>query len=396
MTDTMDAYTLEDAENDSYLMVQNEDISKASVEVGKAIEEKELSDTIDHFLQDGRFLAFAFEVINAEAAALSQALQLPSFSGDPSSRQARARKKREAKKAVELSNIRASLPIIISATSLQDAQMFVTTSKDTSLKQLQRDVERDRYLVNGQLLVGADGGLDGVLANVAKVMNTVVTECDLKRLDKSITDKMCISLLKKASRTNSGGLAYSALQTIVGPDSGFIIVPESQMAPPLLVRVSIARFTGKDKEKKRKVDGTLPGTTGAQETGGTEEGDNDEHTDEYDDFSEKEYVNIDPDEYAAAFVSRWDSDMRTTWGLIFRVACVTYFNLKNVDVDEVVGGSESKGAEEKPLMPLLKVQYECEMCLPMTLRGPILRGGAADIEDSVLSTPGRIVISESA
>ena len=154
-----------------------------------------------------------------------------------------------------------------------------TGSSDNSIKQLQRDIQRDQLLINGVRLVGADAGLEGVIEQLESSIDAILNECKLSTEINRKRD-MCLAVLQSACRTNSGGISYAALQFVLQaalkPDaildahasthsndlsptaststntktrlersltddllSKYIIVPMSSLAPPLTIRVSV-------------------------------------------------------------------------------------------------------------------------------------------------------------
>lgn len=147
-------------------------------------------------------------------------------------------------------------------------------SSDNSIKQLQRDIQRDQFLIDGVRLVGADAGLEGAVEQLEACINFKLNE---SKLSTEIIRKreLCLAVLQCACRTNSGGISYAALQfilqTILKPDpsgiagtpsdssnpnpstrsdrsltedllSQYIIVPMSSLAPPLTIRVDIGEI----------------------------------------------------------------------------------------------------------------------------------------------------------
>jgi hypothetical protein len=134
-----------------------------------------------------------------------------------------------------------SLPLEI-LSQIDTAFASVSSTKDSSLKQLKRDIERDKLLVNGSRLVGADGGLEVVLRQLMTCCNEVLDTCGFASLDETTAKEFAEVVLRKASRTNSGGVAYQVLQAAIEPHST-ILVPVSTMALPLRIKVSVGRLS---------------------------------------------------------------------------------------------------------------------------------------------------------
>lgn len=113
------------------------------------------------------------------------------------------------------------LPITLCVKSLPNMHTNYSnsSSSDNSIKQLQRDIQRDQILINGELLIGADSGLEGAMNLLNKTIDSILSECDIPLLDKlapiqpSLKTNYCHSILQTACRTHSGGISYSGLQT---------------------------------------------------------------------------------------------------------------------------------------------------------------------------------------
>ena len=171
------------------------------------------------------------------------------------------------------------------ATVSGSAGASASVPSDNTIKQLQRDIQRDQLLINGILLIGADTGLDGVVIQLKNTIQQLLYECQLpiEQYDDSINNIDYYTILSIACRTNSGGISYSALQSLLttqktpstttttnttttsaptttaGDDTGtaqpnaasnnsdtddsilthYLIVPASQLAPPICIRLSI-------------------------------------------------------------------------------------------------------------------------------------------------------------
>ena len=143
-----------------------------------------------------------------------------------------------------LSSLPMSLPIsdIIKTDSRAQSLVDVDLSlRDSSIKQLQRDIERDRLVINGVRLVGADGGLDRVISTIGDTIDQLLLECCLPALSRLNRDKLSILILKQVSRTNSGGTTFQCLQTLLDVTET-VLIPVSTLAKPLRIHLSIDRF----------------------------------------------------------------------------------------------------------------------------------------------------------
>ena len=132
------------------------------------------------------------------------------------------------------------LPITIEANKLA---LLPSTSKDNSLKQLRKDIERDVLIVNGIQLSGSDNGLEGVIKLVTSLIQKVLRDCDLSPIEISVAETIAIEILKKATRTHSGAMAYQLLQYILNMET-VTIVPVSTRAKPLSINISIDSTEG--------------------------------------------------------------------------------------------------------------------------------------------------------
>ena len=115
-------------------------------------------------------------------------------------------------------------------------------SRDASLKQLRRDVERDKLKINGRRVVGSEAGLDGVLAATVAALQDAMRTSRLPPLDGDAAHALAVEVLRWASRTNSGYLCYSAVQALLvdGSDgSTTLITPLSTLAKPIAVDVRV-------------------------------------------------------------------------------------------------------------------------------------------------------------
>jgi hypothetical protein len=83
-----------------------------------------------------------------------------------------------------------------------------------SMKQLQRDIERDLLIVNGAKIKGSIG-IDSVLEEMGKIVDSVFAACQLPPLPAEVKSNFSIACLRKAARTNSGGQSFQALQVII-------------------------------------------------------------------------------------------------------------------------------------------------------------------------------------
>lgn len=128
--------------------------------------------------------------------------------------------------------------------------------QDTTLAQIKKDLLRDRIIIQGQRVEGAESGLEGVLRISAQAATDVITASggsvvsteSLSRAPTSVPppsefssemiEELCITALQQIGRTESAFVSFSCLHHVVDmtlqPD--IIVVPESTLARPLLMR----------------------------------------------------------------------------------------------------------------------------------------------------------------
>lgn len=136
----------------------------------------------------------------------------------------------------EVNGIVCSLPHVINLGSISSI-IEPSTIEDSSFKQLKKDIERDKLLINGNLYIGANGGIDGAIDFFQTTIEKLIYELAALRPDKSVIRSFGLSCLKLASRTNSGGIAFHMIQTVLIKDK-YSLVPVSSLATPLLIRLS--------------------------------------------------------------------------------------------------------------------------------------------------------------
>ena len=126
------------------------------------------------------------------------------------------------------------LPISIPSTELNE----VVSDRDSTIKQLQKDVERDVLILNGIKLLG-NIGLQEIVEDFCATIDEALASCSLNRfcLSEELKREFALTCLRKASRTNSGGQSFQALQSLVNL-SDITIIPHSSLASPLRIRIS--------------------------------------------------------------------------------------------------------------------------------------------------------------
>jgi hypothetical protein len=107
------------------------------------------------------------------------------------------------------------------------------------IKQLKKDFERDRVIINGNRMMGAMTTFEGVIRQVEEIFDRNHLHCLLPSLSPGNKRNIALQVLKLASRTNSSGIAFEVLRQFLGK-SGFVSSdnpsPRSKrlFAPPIL------------------------------------------------------------------------------------------------------------------------------------------------------------------
>ena len=76
------------------------------------------------------------------------------------------------------------------------------------IKQLKKDLERDRIIINGHRLVGATVEFDGIIQVVEEIIDRNLINCQLPLLSSQIKREIVLNTLRLATRTYSGGIAF--------------------------------------------------------------------------------------------------------------------------------------------------------------------------------------------
>lgn len=106
---------------------------------------------------------------------------------------------------------------------------------ESDLRQLKKDIERDQIYINGVKVVGAvDGGVNRIKQMLINTIKDVAMENHLN-IDDALVSQAAIRALLAASRSNSGGLAFTSL--IAKLDPIVRVLPLSEAARPLVIRV---------------------------------------------------------------------------------------------------------------------------------------------------------------
>lgn len=110
---------------------------------------------------------------------------------------------------------------------------------EAKVKQLKKDIERDKLLVNNERLIGAVMGLGGIVDKLSCIIDEILENCSLPALLPEIKERFVYALLLKASRTHSGSMVFNALRTLVNLENT-LILPQSSVAPPIRIQIMIS------------------------------------------------------------------------------------------------------------------------------------------------------------
>lgn len=245
-------YTEDDIEQDT-LLYFNEEVDLSSYSVISTTEENSSQgidrDTLveddldklilDHFKQL-RCLKFAKSAVEAEVKRCQRI---------SSATQRYSRPRRDSWEMVEstvqfnqndpqLPSSSFSFPMNIPLSNIRASHAPENTSFEARAKQLKKDLERDRLLLNNQRLIGAAIGMAGIMSRVSTLLDELLAEKALPLLPADIKDTLCYEILFKSSRTHSGALAFHALQNLIDQQT-MMLLPQSSIAPPIKIQISL-------------------------------------------------------------------------------------------------------------------------------------------------------------
>jgi len=141
------------------------------------------------------------------------------------------------------SPFRVQFPYSLRVSDISDIERMLQRheSMESKNKQLKKDVERDRILINGVRIVGSEVGMQGICDRIGIVCDKVLKECAISILDKTFQEELTQIILSKASRTHSGGITFQALQSVIDPTQSMLL-PQSEITPPIRVKLYVGAF----------------------------------------------------------------------------------------------------------------------------------------------------------
>lgn len=240
MLDGID-YTEEDAEFDSQLVFREIEDLDPSTWMGNALigkhgteQESQFRKTIQTHLKNIRFSKFALQAIKSEIHNCQQC-------------EGKATTENVSTETPGTNSYRQHLGACnrIAVVKIPDVDQMISDAGsvrvEASMKQMKKDIERDRLLINGVRIVGAELGLDTVLQKMCDMCDQIHTECGIPTLGNEVKQFAVLSLLSKASRSHSGGIAFQAVQSLIDP-SVAMLVPQSAVTPPLKINIHLGAF----------------------------------------------------------------------------------------------------------------------------------------------------------
>ena len=237
-------YSNEDAIADSLLYSNEEDISLYSINIPYQLhEDRKLQ---KHF-ERKRLLLFVDSVLShVEEDLLSQ--QKQSSLSSPSSSSSSNSSTLTQRKCDSFSLLLKQLPISIDLKQHDDLNMNLSLA-DASIKQLIKDLDRDKIIINGINIYGSEVGLDGCIPTLSYIIDVLTNEMKFETLSDKLKEDISIKALKLASRTSSGGLSYQVLLNNIDIEK-CVIIPMSNLALPLIIKLSIGAFRDDNGNKR--------------------------------------------------------------------------------------------------------------------------------------------------
>ena len=117
-------------------------------------------------------------------------------------------------------------------------RISASTIKDAAIKQIKKDVERDSFIINGTPVSGAKLGLDGVSQMISDFIVKLLDSLSLQIIPEPDLSRICIEILRTASRTNSGGIVLDVLNELLDM-SNTSVVPNSKLSSAADIEISV-------------------------------------------------------------------------------------------------------------------------------------------------------------
>jgi hypothetical protein len=221
----METYTLEDFTADCDKMRAFEDVGIDYLG-GFDVDQDVL---LKNYLKTQRFLRFADEALEKELVR-----------GDPATQQSEPNISHQP--VASISEFLDCMPLEYVAEDVPGIERYnASSSSSTTFSQEKKDIERDKYLLNGVFFVG------GPSSDISEFMSMLGTTIDkvlaeAKVIEFSHIRKRFIinSVVRNVCRTHCGGVSYAVLQhACLLCSQEHAIVPLSSEVSPIKLRVSI-------------------------------------------------------------------------------------------------------------------------------------------------------------
>ena len=248
-------YLEEDALNDSLLFSNEEDITIQSIHIPYQHEEGKLGKELRTYFERNRLLRFVDSVLNDVEDDLKSSSPPPPLSSSSSSSSSDLKSSSSSSssssshKHDSFSVLLKHLPILVNLKVEDENLNMKMTATDSSIKQLVKDIARDKIVINGFNLNGSEVGLDGCIKKISYVVDVLTNEMNMETLNDSIKEEISITVLKLASRTSSGGISYQQLLNNIDTEKN-VIIPMSNLALPLIIKLSVGSFRDENNDTR--------------------------------------------------------------------------------------------------------------------------------------------------
>jgi hypothetical protein len=137
---------------------------------------------------------------------------------------------------VSFSRFLGALPLTVSIIDTRSTN----TAKDSSMKQIKKDIERDSLTVNNICFQGSAVGVDFVQSAIRDSISSLIQDAHLGVLPSSVLKSLCYTILQTSSRTNCGGAVFEALLQVLDT-STVQVVPIALKSTPATVDISFGQ-----------------------------------------------------------------------------------------------------------------------------------------------------------
>ncbi len=146
---------------------------------------------------------------------------------------------------IQFRDVNAALPFKANIQP-DDENMVGNSGKDESRKQLAKDYQRDRIIIQNHRIEGSKHTLAELVIIMKYAINDVLRVNMRPSLSTSVPEDVknthfCLNILAHIARTQSAYSTHNALSKLIkeDPNAPITIVPESSMAEPIKIRFSV-------------------------------------------------------------------------------------------------------------------------------------------------------------